>query len=141
MPLEFHQLLGIISLLHCRNFTGGYYPNRYHHSAVVYNDSMFVFGGYTGDIHSNSNLTNKNDLFEYKFKTAQWSEWKFTGRMPVPRSAHGAAVYNDKLWIFAGYDGNARLNDMWTINLGFVSLIIVVGKLATWTLLFTFCDN
>ncbi|KAF7285692.1 hypothetical protein GWI33_010187 [Rhynchophorus ferrugineus] len=92
---------------------------RYHHSAVVYNDSMFVFGGYTGDIHSNSNLTNKNDLFEYKFKTAQWVEWKFTGKMPVPRSAHGAAVFNDKLWIFAGYDGNARLNDMWTVSLGF----------------------
>lgn len=38
-------------------------------------------------------------------------------REPVPRSAHGAAVYDDKLWIFAGYDGNARLNDMWTVNL------------------------
>ena len=38
-------------------------------------------------------------------------------RMPVPRSAHGAAVYNNKMWIYAGYDGNARLNDMWTLNL------------------------
>lgn len=28
--------------------------------------------------------------------------------LPVARSAHGATVYNDKLWIFAGYDGNAR---------------------------------
>lgn len=36
---------------------------------------------------------------------------------PVPRSAHGAAVYDDKLWIFAGYDGNMRLNDMWTMPL------------------------
>lgn len=36
---------------------------------------------------------------------------------PVPRSAHGAAVYDNKLWIYAGYDGNARLNDMWTITL------------------------
>ncbi|XP_052738734.1 leucine-zipper-like transcriptional regulator 1 homolog isoform X2 [Bicyclus anynana] len=90
---------------------------RYHHSAVVHRSSMFVFGGYTGDILANSNLTNKNDLFEYKFPTAQWIQWKFTGQEPVPRSAHGAAVYDDKLWIFAGYDGNARLNDMWTINL------------------------
>ena len=40
-----------------------------------------------------------------------------TCRKPVPRSAHGAAVYDGKLWIFAGYDGNARLNDMWTVNL------------------------
>lgn len=36
---------------------------------------------------------------------------------PVPRSAHGAAVYDGKLYIFAGYDGNARLNDMWSISL------------------------
>lgn len=90
---------------------------RYHHSAVVHRTSMFVFGGYTGDILANSNLTNKNDLFEYKFQSAQWVQWKFTGQEPVPRSAHGAAVYDDKLWIFAGYDGNALLNDMWTINL------------------------
>ena len=42
---------------------------------------MFVFGGYTGDIHSNSNLTNKNDLYEYKFATGQWVEWKFEGKI------------------------------------------------------------
>lgn len=53
---------------------------RYHHSAVVHDSSMFVFGGYTGDIHSNSNLTNKNDLFEYRFQTGQWTEWKFIGK-------------------------------------------------------------
>ena len=42
---------------------------------------MGVFsGGYTGDIHSNSNLTNKNDLFEYKFATGLWNEWRFDGR-------------------------------------------------------------
>uniref|UniRef100_A0A4X2M3P4 Leucine zipper like post translational regulator 1 n=1 Tax=Vombatus ursinus TaxID=29139 RepID=A0A4X2M3P4_VOMUR len=85
-------------------FTTGTPPApRYHHSAVVYGSSMFVFGGYTGDIYSNSNLKNKNDLFEYKFATGQWAEWKIEGR--------------DKLWIFAGYDGNARLNDMWTVGL------------------------
>uniref|UniRef100_A0AAV2MRR0 BTB domain-containing protein n=1 Tax=Knipowitschia caucasica TaxID=637954 RepID=A0AAV2MRR0_KNICA len=102
----------------CRAFTTGTPPApRYHHSAVVYGSSMFVFGGYTGDIYSNSNLKNKNDLFEYKFATGQWTEWKVDGSLPVARSAHGATVYNDKLWIFAGYDGNARLNDMWTISL------------------------
>lgn len=34
-----------------------------------------------------------------------------------PRSAHGAAVYDDKMWVYAGYDGNTRLNDMWSIQL------------------------
>lgn len=75
---------------------------RYHHSAVVHGSSMFVFGGYTGDLHSNMNLTNKNDLLEYRFQTASWLEWKFTGKTPVPRSAHGAAVYEGKLWLYAG---------------------------------------
>ena len=41
---------------------------------------LLYSGGYTGDLHSNSNLTNKNDLFEYKFATGQWVEWKFDGR-------------------------------------------------------------
>lgn len=102
-----------------RAFSTGSPPApRYHHSAVVYEKSMFIFGGYTGDIFSNSNLTNKNDLFEYKFQNGQWIEWKYVGtKFPVPRSAHGAAVFNGYLYIYAGYDGNVRLNDMWRIIL------------------------
>ena len=85
--------------------------------SVIHNSSMYVFGGYTGDIHSNSNLTNRNDLWEYKFDTTQWVEWKMDGICPVARSAHGAAVFDGNLYIFAGYDGNARLKDMWKISL------------------------
>jgi len=92
---------------------------RYHHSAVVHGSSMYIFGGFSGNIHSNSNLTNRNDLWEYKFTNGLWQLVPLlpSGKPPVPRSAHGAAVYDGKLWIFAGYDGNARLNDMWTISL------------------------
>lgn len=97
--------------------TGSPPAPRYHHSAVVFANSMFIFGGYTGDIYSNSNLRNKNDLFEYRFNTGQWLEWQLHGRIPVARSAHGAVVYKNNMWIFAGYDGNARLNDMWSICL------------------------
>ena len=80
---------------------------------------MFVFGGYTGDIYSNSNLRNKNDLYEYKFTTSQWINWedRITGDLPPARSAHGAVIFNNRLWIFAGYDGHTRLNDMWSIDL------------------------
>lgn len=68
-----------------RAFATGIPPApRYHHSAVVHGSSMFVFGGYTGDIHSNSNLSNKNDLFEYRFQTAQWIEWRFNGVQVLP---------------------------------------------------------
>ncbi|KAJ7387099.1 Kelch motif [Desmophyllum pertusum] len=90
---------------------------RYHHSAVIFGSNMLVFGGFTGDLYSNSNLQNKNDLFEYKFNTGQWTEWRMEGRLPPARSAHGAAIYKNNLWIFAGYDGNKRLDDLWTICL------------------------
>ena len=67
------------------------------------------------------NLLNKNDLFEYKFQNGSWNEWKYTNnensRRPAPRSAHGCCVYENKLYVYAGYDGNARLNDMWAISL------------------------
>ena len=105
--------------IHTHTHTGTPPAPRYHHSAVVFNDSMFVFGGYTGDIYSNSNLRNKNDLYEYKFTTSQWINWedRITGDLPPARSAHGAVIFNNRLWIFAGYDGHTRLNDMWSIDL------------------------
>jgi len=80
---------------------------------------MFIFGGYTGDLNSNTNLTNRNDLWEYRFTSHQWSERRFApdDEKPVARSAHGAAVHQGHLYIFAGYDGNARLNDMWRVRL------------------------
>jgi hypothetical protein len=90
---------------------------RYHHSAVVYKDSMFVFGGYTGNLNSNTNLCNKNDLNEYKISSGTWNTWITDCNGPVPRAAHGAVVYDHKMVIFAGYDGNSRLNDMWEIKL------------------------
>ena len=52
--------------------------NSYFHNIIqIYHMDVF---SYTGDIHSNSNLTNRNDLFEYRFPTGQWVEWKFIGK-------------------------------------------------------------
>ena len=92
---------------------------------------MFIFGGYTGDIHSNSNLTNRNDLWEYKFNTFEWVEWKFPvgSRKPVARSAHGAVVFEGKLYVFAGYDGNARLSGIFAFVDKFVLILIYSDRL------------
>jgi hypothetical protein len=56
-------------------------------------------------------------FYAHILTSGQWLPVHQVGKRPVARSAHGAAVYDGKLWIFAGYDGNARLNDMWTISL------------------------
>lgn len=38
---------------------------RHSHSAVVYEDSMYVFGGYDGHY--------RNDFYRYNFVTGDWS--------------------------------------------------------------------
>lgn len=95
--------------------TAGIPPSpRYGHAAVVYQSSMFIFGGkdHTG---------YKNDVFEYQFGTREWKEWEFEGNnLPQGRVKPGAVVYADKLWIFHGQDGFNGLNniiDSWSFSL------------------------
>ena len=47
---------------------------------------MFVFGGYTGDLNSNSNLCNKNDLYEYRFGSGTWTLWNTEYKYGFSRS-------------------------------------------------------
>jgi N-acetylneuraminic acid mutarotase len=76
------------------------------HSAVVYGDSMFVFGGSTG--------VARNDFFEYRFDLNAWIELQphvSDNVNPGPRFCHVAAVNRDSMYVFAGYDGQSRLGD------------------------------
>lgn len=118
--------------------------NRFPHIFLC----VFLFG--KGDLYSNSNLENKNDLHICQFDKSQWREILFEGSplpmltaiilllfmlsrpspfhpshfhrkpdeapRPRPRSAHGAVVFGDHMYIFAGFDGQDRLNDMWRIS-------------------------
>ena len=38
------------------------------------------------------------------------------GRVPCQRSLHAAAVHADSLYVFGGFDGNSRVNDMYEYN-------------------------
>lgn len=49
--------------------------------------------------------------------------------LPVARSAHGATVYNDKLWIFAGYDGNARYVGVFRLIIYYPRVTVLFSKL------------
>ena len=77
------------------------------HSAVVYGESMFVFGGSTG--------TARNDLFEYRFDLNAWIELQphiADNVNPSPRFCHVGVAHGDCMYVFAGYDGQTRLGDM-----------------------------
>jgi hypothetical protein len=85
------------------------------HTAVICNDSMYLFGGSTGNA--------RNDLYSFSFETNQWHEVRpaiSSGQAvcePCPRFCHSCEVYNGSLYVFGGYDGQQRLNDFWQFKL------------------------
>lgn len=86
---------------------------RYCHSAVVYNDSMYIFGGYNG-------ITKFSDLHKFHFSTCTWQQiiTQTENNKPFARFNHTANVYAQKMIIFGGsssdsciYEYNFRLNN------------------------------
>jgi hypothetical protein len=75
-------------------------PARTEHSSVIFENNLFVFGGYGGNY--------MNDLLSFPLPFNP--ENKFTpvsvsGEVPPPRSAHSLVVYKDHLYCFGGWRG------------------------------------
>jgi len=83
-----------------RPSTGGP-PRRTGHSAVVYKERLFIFGGTDGNYHY-------NDTWCFDWATQSWSELKCVGYIPAPREGHAACMVDDIMYIFGGrgVDGN-----------------------------------
>eukprot|EP00644_Phytophthora_capsici_P006191 jgi/Phyca11/117000/e_gw1.32.190.1 len=85
---------------------------RKSHSAVVYKDSFYVFGGYDGD-------RRLNDFFSYNFLTQTWTNvFVNAGQQPTPRYGHAALVYGTRSSSEYGrLDSGRHVNDMHSFNL------------------------
>lgn len=46
-----------------------------------------------------------------------WIPINATGDIPLPRSGHCCAAYNDDMYIFGGYIDNDALNDMYKFSI------------------------
>lgn len=92
----------------------GLHPtSRDEHTAVVYKNSMVVFGGFEQGVR-----TNKTIIFD--FITKSWSEPEYSSktRAPVPRAGHSAVVHRDAMYVFGGKDDeNEKLKDLWRLDL------------------------
>ena len=71
---------------------------RHHHTSVVFNRSMYVFGG------KNSKRFCKENLYELNFDTRQWKVVSTTGKGPSRRYGHCACVVEGSMYIFGGRD-------------------------------------
>ena len=88
---------------------GGHVPSpRHSHSAVVYGDSLFVFGGYDGSY--------RNDFHEFDFRTQVWSPVKSTGKVPRARYRGTCVVHGHEMVLHGGHDGNKHLQDTYVFN-------------------------
>jgi len=74
---------------------------RYHHSAAICGEHMYIFGG------CKSNKDYFNDLYSFNFATRSWKEMKVSAPLSmVPRAGQAMFCLQNKLYVFGGYGGD-----------------------------------
>ena len=82
------------------------------HTAVIYEGSMVIFGGFS------TNGERSNDIYRYYFKDNKWEKVSALGLdAPEPRAGHSSLIFGDSMVIFGGRDVESnKLNDIWVFN-------------------------
>jgi hypothetical protein len=77
---------------------------RYGHTAIAYEDRMWIMGGYASAEYQND-VWSSDDGISWTLETnnAGWP----------PRHRHASVNFNDKIWILGGSSTNAKYNDVW----------------------------
>lgn len=79
------------------------------HTALVYDDKIWVIGGSGGTY---TELTKKyNDVY-YSSNGVDWS-LVITNAAFSPRQGHASVIYDNKMWVIGGYDTNGPKNDVY----------------------------
>ena len=86
------------SLYKEKKTTGSLPPPRSDHTAIVFNDTMVVFGGITQGNHY------LNDVFCLNLLNMEWACLTTQGENPSERIGHAAVGYDGNLIIFGGYE-------------------------------------
>jgi len=91
------------------------------HSAVMYNNKLWIFGGGTG-------LTALNDVWALDLSVGlgrplRWECVRTTGACPTPRGYHTANLVKDVMVVIGGSDAKDAHWDIWILELGRLCLI------------------
>jgi hypothetical protein len=108
---KYFPQFSIISSSKRKTYTGSEHPSkRWGHSAVLYNNSMIIFGGR----HSQRILSN---IYSLDFATLSWSKIEPYSKTPQARDSHSAIIYkNNDMIIFGGNGVSGKMNDLWNFN-------------------------
>jgi len=80
-------------------------------------NNFFVFGGEkeaSASGHEGAGLY-LNNSFIYDFTGGMWTQVK-SDLAPSPRGWFSAAALDDKIYVFGGFDGKGRINDLWKLE-------------------------
>jgi N-acetylneuraminic acid mutarotase len=80
---------------------------RHDHTAVVYGDSMFVYGGRSPEPLA--------DFWEYSFATKSWMLLPSSAGMAA-RFGHTAAVVGDMMFVYGGYTEGELTDEIWAYD-------------------------
>lgn len=72
-------------------------PARDGHSAVVWGDYMYIYGGY-----EERELRFSQETYAFHFPTSTWTKVKTSGEPPQYRDFHAACVLDGKMYVFGG---------------------------------------
>lgn len=82
----------------CKPKVSGDIPfGRRSHSAFVYNDKMYIFGGYNA-----LQRTHFNDLYEFNPESNTWKNLNILGEYPCERRRQSCVVVNNRVFLFGG---------------------------------------
>jgi leucine-zipper-like transcriptional regulator 1 len=87
------------------------FPARSEHTSVVFNNTMWVIGGF--------NSTGSDFLNDVWASTdgASWYE-ATAGAAFSARQGHASVVFNNAMWVIGGQSNSSYLNDVWTSTNG-----------------------
>ena len=97
-------------------------PKRWGHTAVLYKDSIFIYGGF-----NSTGLLN--DVWEYQLGLVlpstpllsegnRWSKKNPAGAPPIPSHYHQATEHEGQMFVFGGFNGRKNLTTIHTYDFG-----------------------
>lgn len=84
-------------------------PNKTEHCTVIYDNTLWMFGGYSGHLFSNT-------LYKLDLNASHCTKVKSIGDIPTGRSALVGTIYRDSMYIFGGWDGLVQNDHFHSFN-------------------------
>src|SRR5690606_9945997 len=75
-------------------------PKVAKHTAVVYKDFIYVFGGESYE------SVGSNELYEYSILSDQWKRIDYSGDVPEKTTGHTAVTIHDSMFVYGGGERN-----------------------------------